>query len=373
MPHTMSNAELFRSQSETSTLPSVLATVISLGLHGLLWAAPISMSKQKSDTQRTVELVQLTPAEMSRLAEFSDPSLSQSLPPLPPPLPSTDVPPPPIEQPSTFALQQQEELVRQRLIKRQEELLRQQLQRQEELLRQEQLQQRQKLRQEQEQRQETSTKQQEQEKQRQQQLQRQQLEQQKQQQESRRQLEQQKQQDELRRQVESQEQEKLRRRLEIEVLDQLQQQNKLLAQVEKQWQRQQKLQALKSIYGGYNLDNTTKEASNNNLMSFYQIIQQFAGEQKNWNSEKISIRFESPIKYKLPPDVTPAGVALLIDSDGKLLTDPMLTRSTGYPVLNQAAIEAAKVDVKKQELPPPGEKKIYLYEIEIDQNSTASF
>ena len=137
-PPPISDAELFQPQPESTSVPSVLATVFSVTLHGLLWAAPpiLSMSREKPDLQRTVELVQLTPEEISRLPEFSDPGIS--MPPLPPSVASTDVPPPPSppQQPSTQTLERQEELVRQQIVQRQQKLLQRQLEEQEELLRQ---------------------------------------------------------------------------------------------------------------------------------------------------------------------------------------------------------------------------------------------
>lgn len=398
----MSDAELFQPQPETTALPSVLATVFSLTLHGLLWAAPpiLSMSREKPDFQRTVELVQLTPEEISRVSEFSPPGLS--LPPLPPPLPSTDVlpPPSPPQQPSTSTLERQEELVRQQIVQRQQELLQKQLQQQEELLRQQirrneallqkqKLQQQQELRQQLEQERQRQTEQMRQEreleKQRQAQLQRLQ-EQEKQRQEQLRQLQEKqrqadiellreqekKRQEQLQREIDEQNkrQEVFRKQRELELLDEWQQQEKLLGQLKKELQRQQKADQIKAVYG-YSADGTTMQDVRTNLISFFDKIRQFAGEQKNLDQDKISLRIVSPIKQKLP-DVTPAGVALLIDENGNLSTDPMLTRSTGYSALNDAAIKAAIEDVKKRSFPPAGQKKIYQYEIEIDQNNEAS-
>lgn len=384
-PPAMSDAELFRPQPETTALPSVLATVFSLTLHGLLWVAPpiLSMSSEQTNAQRTVELVQLTPAEISRLPEFAPPGLS--LPPLPPPLPSTDVlpPPSPLQQPSTQTLERQEELVRQQIVQRQQEVLQRQLRQQEELLsqqirRNQELLQKQKLQQQQELRRQLEEEKQrreqllqQQEKQRQDQLRQQQ---EKQQQAERQWLqEQEKQRQEILKQQQEQEkqrQELLRRQQELELLDQWQQQEKLIGQLQKKLQQVQISEKLKAVYG-YSANGTTLEDVRKNLISFFEKIQQFAGDKKNVEQDKISISLVSPIKQKLP-DVTPAGVALLIDENGNLSTDPLLTRSTGYPALNEAAIKAAIDDVKKRSFPPAGEKKIYQYEIEIAQNNEAS-
>jgi hypothetical protein len=397
-PPAMSDAELFRPQPETTALPSVLATVFSLTLHGLLWAAPpiLSMSRQKPDFQRTVELVQLTPAEISRLPQYADPVMS--LPPLPPPLPSTDVLPPPslpspLEPSSTQTLEGQEALVRQQIVQRQEQLLQQQLQKQEELFQQrmrqqEELLQKQKLEEQQKLRRELEQERQreieqmrrerELEKQR-QELEKQRQEQLRQLQEKQRQAalellqEQEKQrQQQLQREIDQQNkrQEIFRKQRELELSDEWKQQEKLISQLNKELQRLQKADKIKAVYG-YSTDGTTLENVRTNLISFFDKIRQFAGDQRNLEQDKISIRIDSPIKQKLP-DVTPAGVALLIDENGNLSTDPMLTRSTGYPALNDAAIKAAIEDVKKRSFPRAGQKKIYQYEIEINQNNEAS-
>jgi hypothetical protein len=405
-PPAISDAELFRPQPQTSTVPNVLASVFSLTLHGMLWVVPpiFSMSRQKPDFQRTVDLVQLTPAEMSRLQEFSTPVPVVSLPPLPPPLPPTDVlppPPSPPQPPSTQILERQEELVRQQIVQKQQEFLQKQLQQQEELFQQrmrqqEELLQKQKLEQQAELRRELEREKQRQteqmrqelelEKQRQAQQLRREMEIENQRKEQLRQMQEQQRQAELERlqqqekerqlilgrqiEEEKKRQEIFRRQRELEVLDEWEQQEKLIGQLQKQSQQTQKSEKLKAVYG-YSADGTTLEALRTNLITFYQKIQQLAGDQKNWNQEKISIRLVSPIKQKLP-DVTPAGVALLIDENGNLSTDPLLTRSTGYPALNEAAIKAAIDDVKKRSFPPAGEKKIYQYEIEIEQNNEAS-
>lgn len=64
--------------------PMVLAALASIGLHGLLWVVlpllPEPPQAQEADVQRPVELIELTPAEQSRLPDFSLPDLD--LPPL---------------------------------------------------------------------------------------------------------------------------------------------------------------------------------------------------------------------------------------------------------------------------------------------------
>lgn len=65
--------------------PTGIATIVSVGVHGLLWVVlpvlPLSSKTTESEVQRPVALVELTPAEQSRLPSFATPQLS--LPPLP--------------------------------------------------------------------------------------------------------------------------------------------------------------------------------------------------------------------------------------------------------------------------------------------------
>ncbi|HAX76321.1 MAG TPA: hypothetical protein DCY88_10895 [Cyanobacteria bacterium UBA11372] len=75
----------------------------------------------------------------------------------------------------------------------------------------------------------------------------------------------------------------------------------------------------------------------------------------------------SPVNEKLP-DTTPAGVAVLVSPSGKITGEPELIRSTGYPKLNQAAIE----DIKQRSFPATGEYVAYQYRIEIESNKLPS-
>jgi len=101
----MSYASLIK-MSATLRQPIGLAVLSSIGIHGLLWSVlpvlPLE-SKQVSESQRTVGLIELTPAEQSRLPQFAPPPSTNELselPPLPPatselpPLPEQSVMPP---------------------------------------------------------------------------------------------------------------------------------------------------------------------------------------------------------------------------------------------------------------------------------------
>src|SRR6478672_4656810 len=81
----MSYWSFIKSLPEVLRQPSGIATIASVGFHGLLWVIlpvlPLSSKTTESEAQRPVQLVELTPAEQSRLPSFATPQLS--LPPLP--------------------------------------------------------------------------------------------------------------------------------------------------------------------------------------------------------------------------------------------------------------------------------------------------
>ncbi len=95
----MSYASLFKTLPETLGSSTSLAAIASLGIHGLLLAIlpvlPFESKPLETSSQRTVGLVELTPAEQSRLPQVatSDVTLppfatqQSPLPPLPPPPP----------------------------------------------------------------------------------------------------------------------------------------------------------------------------------------------------------------------------------------------------------------------------------------------
>ncbi|MBD2123851.1 TonB family protein [Trichocoleus sp. FACHB-262] len=81
----MSYWSLIKSLPEVLRQPSGIAAIASVGVHGLLWVVlpvlPLSSKTTESEAQRPVKLVELTPAEQGRLPSFATPQLS--LPPLP--------------------------------------------------------------------------------------------------------------------------------------------------------------------------------------------------------------------------------------------------------------------------------------------------
>lgn len=77
---------------------------------------------------------------------------------------------------------------------------------------------------------------------------------------------------------------------------------------------------------------------------------------------------KSPIEEKLP-DVTQANVAVLVNPNGKKEGTPEVIRSTGYPRLDRAAIENIQ---KLGSFPSTRKYEVYLYRIEIEQNDSPS-
>ena len=94
-PFFMSYVSILKSLPETRS--ASLAILASLGIHGLLWVVipfiPFSSQSIGPASQRTIGLVQLTPAELSRLPRAATPPIQlpafatqpSTLPPLPPP------------------------------------------------------------------------------------------------------------------------------------------------------------------------------------------------------------------------------------------------------------------------------------------------
>ncbi|HEY9861407.1 MAG TPA: TonB family protein [Candidatus Obscuribacterales bacterium] len=81
----MSYWSFIQSLPQALRQPSGIASIASIGLHGLLWIVlpilPLASKTTESEAQRSVQIVELTPAEQSRLPSFATPQLS--LPPLP--------------------------------------------------------------------------------------------------------------------------------------------------------------------------------------------------------------------------------------------------------------------------------------------------
>ncbi|MGA9379405.1 MAG: hypothetical protein WBV73_11615 [Phormidium sp.] len=120
---------------------------------------------------------------------------------------------------------------------------------------------------------------------------------------------------------------------------------------------------LKAVYG-YNAANTTIPQG---IANYRQWLDEKIKNKKyagklNTERQPISDKIRSPFEVKLP-DVTPAGIAVLVDPEGKIVGEPGLTRSTGYSQLNKMAIE----QVKKRAFPETGKYEVYHYLIEVDQ------
>lgn len=115
---------------------------------------------------------------------------------------------------------------------------------------------------------------------------------------------------------------------------------------------------------GYEPSSTTEVEAGKNLSSWLDNIRQSL----NNLPGNLIVRaipthiINSPISERLP-NVTQANVATLVSPEGKIVGEPELIRSSGYPMLNQLAIQ----DIKKRSFPPSGKYEIYLYQIEIEQ------
>lgn len=125
---------------------------------------------------------------------------------------------------------------------------------------------------------------------------------------------------------------------------------------------------LKAIYG-YNPANT---AISQGIANYRQWLDEKIKNKKyagklNTERQPITNTIRSPFDVKLP-EVTPAGIAVLVDPEGKIVGEPALTRSSGYPKLNQLAIE----QVKKLSFPATGKYEVYPYLIEVDQKDLPS-
>lgn len=122
---------------------------------------------------------------------------------------------------------------------------------------------------------------------------------------------------------------------------------------------------LKAVYG-YNAANTGIPQG---IANYRQWLDEKIKNKKyagklNTERQPITDSIRSPFDVQLP-DVTPAGIAVLVDPKGKIVGEPELTRSTGYPQLNKLAIE----QIKKRSFPETGKYEVYPYLIEVDQKN----
>lgn len=121
-----------------------------------------------------------------------------------------------------------------------------------------------------------------------------------------------------------------------------------------------------SLYG-YSEVGTNEQDTSANLTNWFVKISDLPN-LRNMDLKKLVTRFPEIIPVKSPfpvklPRVNQANVAVLVDAKGKIIGEPELLRSTGFPQLNKAAIEA----VKKRSFPAANDYKIYMYQLEIDQ------
>ncbi|MFB2896089.1 hypothetical protein ACE1CI_24525 [Aerosakkonemataceae cyanobacterium BLCC-F50] len=117
---------------------------------------------------------------------------------------------------------------------------------------------------------------------------------------------------------------------------------------------------IKVVYG-YNAANTSIPQG---LANYEEWLKEKSKKyQGRLNTKRVpitdSIRSSFDIKV---PDVTPAGIAVLVDPEGKILETEII-RSTGYKQLNELAI----AQIKKRSFPATGKYEAYHYFIEVDQ------
>lgn len=77
-------------------------------------------------------------------------------------------------------------------------------------------------------------------------------------------------------------------------------------------------------------------------------------------------QLESPLTAQIPTldknPASPAAIVQLVGKDGKPIGEPELIGSTGYKLLNDAAIATVKQVVKSQTFPPAEKARAYIYE-----------
>ncbi|MBE9229592.1 hypothetical protein IQ264_29735 [Phormidium sp. LEGE 05292] len=117
---------------------------------------------------------------------------------------------------------------------------------------------------------------------------------------------------------------------------------------------------IKVVYG-YNVANTSIPQGLANYEQWRtEKIKKYGG-RLNSKRPPITDSIRSPFDIKVP-DVTPAGIAVLVDPEGKIV-ETELIRSTGYKQLNDLAI----AQMKKRSFSATGKYEAYHYFIEVDQ------
>lgn len=117
---------------------------------------------------------------------------------------------------------------------------------------------------------------------------------------------------------------------------------------------------IKVIYG-YNVTNTSIPQGLVNYEQWRTEKIKKYGVRLNSKRPPITDSIRSPFDIKVP-DVTPAGIAVLVDPEGKIV-ETELIRSTGYKQINDLAI----AQMKKRSFSATGKYEAYHYFIEVDQ------
>lgn len=123
---------------------------------------------------------------------------------------------------------------------------------------------------------------------------------------------------------------------------------------------------LRELYS-YNPENTSGDAASQNMEDWIASLPPEVSEGENLNiNEPIDLTIDYPLRACLPgQEPRNASVGVVADANGELLAEPQLLRSTGYKGLNEAALDA----VESYEIPAAEGPKAYTFRVNVDYDS----
>lgn len=128
---------------------------------------------------------------------------------------------------------------------------------------------------------------------------------------------------------------------------------------------------LRELYT-YNPDNTSGEAASQNMEAWLASLPPEISEGEDLNiNEPIDLTIEYPLDSCLPgEEPRNASIGVVADANGELLAEPQLLRSTGYKGLNEEALSA----VQNYQIPEAGGPQAYTFRVnvEYDEDSCLS-
>ncbi|MFB2836336.1 energy transducer TonB [Floridanema evergladense] len=124
---------------------------------------------------------------------------------------------------------------------------------------------------------------------------------------------------------------------------------------------QEDVEARIKVSYGYDATNTRELDANATFNDWWKDKVRQYSNRLNAPKKPFDDTVRSSFKIKLP-SVSQAGIAVLVDPEGKIL-ETKLIQSTGYNQLNDLAID----QVKKRDFPASGKYEIYQYRFAIDQ------